>query len=63
MLNEVIVEMRKMNKGADAGSEASFWSATDSTDIRRRVSFSREVSVNQYTGKSSTKQFQKFQYD
>ena len=51
MLNEVINEMKRMNRGSmekDTESEEFFSPATGG----RKVSFSREISVNQYMGES-----------
>ena len=51
MLNEVINEMKRMNRGSmekDTESEEFSSPATGG----RKVSFSREISVNQYMGES-----------
>ena len=60
MLAEVVTEVKSMNKGLekDTESEISAWSAATGPPIGRKVSFNREISVNQYSGMRYFLQYQ-----
>ena len=53
MLNEVISEMKRMNRGQDTDNGESSAAASGSETSGRKVSFSRKISVNEYMGESS----------
>ena len=52
MLNEVINEMKRMNRAQDTDNGESSAAALGSETSARKVSFSRKISVNEYMGES-----------
>ena len=53
MLNEVINEMKRMNRGQDTANGESSATTASSETSGRKVGFSRKISINQYMGESS----------